>query len=141
MERSHTKMADTVASYRVFRLDLGSVHGCADSPQQDTHLAPSCVCCRTWRTAVVPDAMGYIIIGIIHPLGRLCRTLSWGFTMAMARSPRRDTRCGTGHDPPSDVITTARMCYTGVFADPRLYMCYGRTRDSTKSTWTKYRIS
>jgi len=100
MERAHSPVADPDSCYRFLRRSLGWIDVDSNAFQQNSHMAASCICCWIRGSSLVPDAMGNIIFGTIHSLGRNWRTLSRCFPLVVARRVRCCARCRVGYDPP-----------------------------------------
>lgn len=88
------------ARHTLLRHHLGRYSLRLQSPLQITFLDPPCLCHRSRRSSMVPNALGHIRHGRIHPLGRrrrLFRTAR-ALHMAVARHARFTTGCGFWYD-------------------------------------------
>lgn len=96
------------------------------------------------------DALGYIVSGIIHPMGWQCRTVSRHIPLAVVRCTRRRSRCRSGNDPASgnnyffgawkailmprtDPFPPSRLRHARLCANHWIRLCHDRPCHSSQS--------
>lgn len=94
---------------------------------------------RSWRPALVSDAVGYFGHGILGAVGRLTPRWRAGGQdpLALAWNPRRYPRRRLRHDPPPNADALPRRLLLGVCAGLGIHRHHRRSRLRSRRHWSR----